>query len=152
MSGIADFECIRIRGAPVGGYPWGMLQRFFAALRARYGVTVFFVYLGAFAVAFVGTFTLPLLAIGMVLLSIFLLVPAVLVGDLIGALSRRANRPYIRAGVCPRCREQQGPAWEPPVYRCAFCRASWLPDGDPDDAAPEPPAEPALTAPANDAR
>ena len=130
----------------------GMLQRFFAALRANYGVTVFFLYLGAFAVAFVGTFTLPLLAIGMVLLAIFLLVPAVLLGDLIGALSRWANRPYIRRGECPRCREQQGPAWEPPVYRCAFCAGAWLPDGDPDDGAPGVPAEPALSSPSNDAR
>jgi DNA-binding transcriptional LysR family regulator len=129
-----------------------MLQRFFAALRANYGVTVFFLYLGAFAVAFVGTFTLPLLAIGMVLLAIFLLVPAVLLGDLIGALSRWANRPYIRRGECPRCREQQGPAWEPPVYRCAFCSAAWLPDGDPEDGPSAVPAEPALSSPSNDAR
>ena len=44
-----------------------MLQRFFAAIRAHYGITVFFLYLGAFAIAFVGTFTLPLIAIGMAL-------------------------------------------------------------------------------------
>ena len=56
-----------------------MLQRFFAGIRAHYGITVFFLYLGAFAIAFVGTFTLLLIAIGMVLFSIFLLVPAVLV-------------------------------------------------------------------------
>ena len=108
-----------------------MLQRFFAALRAHYGVTVFFLYLGAFGIAFVGTFTLPLIAIFMVLLSIFLLVPAVLLGDAIGALSRKTTRPYLRRGVCPRCREQQGPAWELPVYRCAFCKAAFDPSGDP---------------------
>ena len=62
-----------------------MLQRFFAALRAHYGMTVFVLYLCAFGIAFVGTFTLPLISIFMVLLSIFLLVPAVLLGDAIGA-------------------------------------------------------------------
>lgn len=147
-----ETECIGAREGPRPAYPLGMLQRVLAALRANYGVTVFFLYLGAFAVAFVGTFTLPLLAIGMVLLSIFLLVPAVLVGDLIGALSRAANRPYIRRGQCPRCREQQGPAWEPPHYRCAFCRAAWTADGDPDPDAVPPPAEPGISAAAGDAR
>ncbi len=135
-----------------GAYPFGMLQRFFAALRLHYGVTIFFLYLGAFAIAFVGTFTLPLLAIGMVLLSIFLLVPAVLVGDVIGALSRWANRPFIARGVCPRCREQQGPAWEPPVYRCAFCKAQWVADGDPHDGDDAVPAGAGVTAATNDAR
>lgn len=129
-----------------------MLQRFFAALRRHYGVTIFLLYLGAFAVAFVGTFTLPLLAIGMVLLSIFLLVPAVLVGDVIGALSRWANRPFIAKGVCPRCREQQGPAWEPPVYRCAFCKTQWAADGDPHDGDERVPAGAGVTAAPNDAR
>ena len=129
-----------------------MLQRFFAALRRHYGVTVFFLYLGAFAIAFVGTFTLPLLAIGMVLLSIFLLVPAVLVGDLIGVASRWCNRPFIRKGVCPRCREQQGPAWEPPVYRCAFCKAAWAADGDPHDGDDAVPAEPGIITSPNDGR
>jgi hypothetical protein len=127
-----------------------MLQRALAAVRAHYGLTVFFLYVGAFGIAFIGTVTLPVLAIGMVLLSIFLLVPAVLVGDLIGALSRWANRPYIRRGVCPRCREQQGPAWEPPVYRCAFCQAEWDADGDPHEAPhPEPgaPVAPAAAEP-----
>ena len=118
-----------------------MLQRFFAALRAHYGMTVFVLYLCAFGIAFVGTFTLPLISIFMVLLSIFLLVPAVLLGDAIGALSRRTTRPYLRRGVCPQCREQQGPAWEPPVFRCAFCQAAFDPTGDPhepDDLAARP--------------
>jgi hypothetical protein len=113
-----------------------MLQRVLAATRAHYGLTVFFLYVGAFGIAFIGTVTLPLLAIGMVLLSILLLVPAVLVGDLIGALSRWATRPYLRRGVCPRCREQQGPAWEPPVYRCGFCKAAYDHDGDPHEERP----------------
>jgi hypothetical protein len=129
-----------------------MLQRFFAGIRAHYGITVFFLYLGAFAIAFVGTFTLPLIAIGMVLFSIFLLVPAVLVGDVIGALSRWANRPFIAKGVCPRCREQQGPAWEPPVYRCAFCKAQWAADGDPHDGDEAVHAGAGITAAPNDAR
>jgi len=120
-----------------------MLQRLLSALRAKYGITVFCLYLGAFAVAFVGTFTLPLLAIGMVLLAIFMLVPAVLLGDTIGALSRAANRPYIRRGVCPRCRASQGPAWEPPVYRCAFCAAAFEADGDPHEGPDAVPVEPA---------
>ena len=137
----------RGQGGGFPAYPFRMLQRVLASLRANYGVTVFFLYLCAFAVAFVGTFTLPLLAIGMVLLSIFLLVPAVLVGDLIGALSRAANRPYMRRGICPRCREQQGPAWEPPSYRCAFCRAAFTADGDPDPDAAVPPEEPGAGAP-----
>lgn len=118
-----------------------MLQRVLASLRSHYGLTVFFLYLAAFGVAFVGTFTLPLLAIGMVLLSIFMLVPAVLVGDLIGALSRAANRPYLRRGECPRCRERQGPGWEPPVYRCPFCAAAFEADGDPHEGADPTPRE-----------
>jgi hypothetical protein len=105
---------------------------------------VFFLYLGAFGIAFVGTFTLPLLAIGMVLASIFMLVPAVVLGDLIGALSRAANRSYLRTGVCPQCRAQQGPAFEPPVYRCAFCGAAFEADGDPSDAADTAVREPGL--------
>lgn len=113
-----------------------MLQRVLSTIRAHYGLTVFFLYVGAFGIAFIGTITLPLLAIGMVLLSILLLVPAVLVGDLIGALSRWATRPYLRRGVCPRCREQQGPAWEPPVYRCGFCKAAYDADGDPHEERP----------------
>lgn len=110
-----------------------MVQRVLAAVRSRYGITVFFLYLAAFGVAFVGTFTLPLLAIGMVLAAIFMLVPAVLLGDLVGALSRAANRPYIRRGTCPTCRADQGAAWEGPVYRCAFCAAAFEEDGDPHD-------------------
>lgn len=129
-----------------------MLQRFFAAIRAHYGITVFFLYLGAFAIAFVGTFTLPLIAIGMVLFSIFLLVPAVLVGDLVGSLARRTTRPYLRRGVCPKCREQQGPAWEPPVYRCAFCGAAYESDGDPHEGADPAPREPDVTPVPNDGR
>jgi hypothetical protein len=70
----------------------------------------------------------------------------------IGALSRWANRPFIAKGVCPRCREQQGPAWEPPVYRCAFCRAQWAPDGDPHDGDEPVPAGAGITAAPNDAR
>lgn len=121
-----------------------MVQRVLSAIRARYGITVFFMYLGAFGIAFVGTFTLPLLAIGMVLASIFMLVPAVVLGDAIGALSRAANRPYLRKGVCPKCRAQQGPAFEPPVYRCAFCGAAFEADGDPSDAADTAVREPGL--------
>ena len=129
-----------------------MLQRVLAAIRAHYGVTVFFMYCGAFCIAFVGTFTLPLLAIGMVLLSIFMLVPAVLVGDLVGALSRWANRPYLRAGTCPTCRQSQGPAWEPPVYRCAFCGAAFEADGDP-HLLPDPaPREATVAVTPNDGR
>ena len=129
-----------------------MLQRFFAAIRAHYGITVFFLYLGAFAIAFVGTFTLPLIAIGMVLFSIFLLVPAVLVGDLVGSLARRTTRPYLHRGVCPKCRQQQGPAWEPPVYRCAFCGAAYESDGDPHEGADSAPREPDVTPVPNDGR
>lgn len=129
-----------------------MLQRVLASLRAHYGLTVFFLYLAAFGVAFVGTFTLPLLAIGMVLISIFLLVPAVLLGDVIGALSRMATRPYLRRGECPRCRERQGPAWEPPVYRCAFCSAAFETDGDPHEGADPAPREPGISAAPNDGR
>ena len=121
-----------------------MIQRVLAAVRAHYGVTVFFLYCAAFCVAFVGTFTLPLLAIGMVLASIFMLVPAVVLGDLIGALSRAANRSYLRTGVCPKCRAQQGPAFEPPVYRCAFCGSAFEADGDPSDAADTAVREPGL--------
>lgn len=129
-----------------------MLQRFFTALRANYGVTVFFLYLCAFAIAFVGTFTLPLIAIGMVLISIFLLVPAVLLGDVIGALARATNRPYIRKDICPRCRQQQGPAWEPPVYRCGFCGAAFESDGDPHEPMSRSPEEPGVTASMRDAQ
>lgn len=121
-----------------------MIQRVLAAIRAHYGMTVFFMYCGAFCIAFVGTFTLPLLAIGMVLLSIFMLVPAVLVGDLIGALSRWANRPYLAKGTCPTCRQQQGAAWEPPVYRCAFCGAAFESDGDPHQGTDPTPREAAV--------
>jgi len=75
-------------------------------------------------------------------------VPAVLLGDLIGVASRMATRPYLRRGVCPKCRAQQGPAWEPPIYRCAFCPAAYEADGDPyegeplavSDAAPHAPS------------
>ena len=129
-----------------------MLQRVLAALRAHYGVTVFFLYCGAFGIAFIGTFTLPLLAIAMVLLSIFMLVPAVLVGDVVAALSRWANRPYLRRGTCPTCREQQGAAWEAPVYRCAFCGAAFEADGDAHLGADPAPREQAVTLSVNDGR
>lgn len=108
-----------------------MLQRILSSVRANYGLTVFFLYLGAFAIAFVGTVTLPLVAIVMVIGAVLMLVPLVLLGDIIGICSRAATRPYLRRGVCPRCRAQQGPAWEAPVYRCAFCQAAYQADGDP---------------------
>ncbi len=107
-----------------------MLQRILHVLRGNYALAVFWIYVAAFVVAFLSIFVFPPLALGMVFVGIFALVPAVLLGMAIRAAARAATRPYLRKGICPLCRQERAVALEPGELTCVACGSRFAVNGE----------------------
>lgn len=82
-----------------------MLYRFCRWLNDVYPVTVFFLYIGLFGLAFMLAFLIPAAAILVLLGSIFALLPFVFVNFLLKFVLQRMTNTAAQRGVCPACDE-----------------------------------------------
>ncbi|MFM7050520.1 MAG: hypothetical protein ACKOYN_00095 [Planctomycetota bacterium] len=110
-----------------------MLYRFLRGFNEIYGVTVLFLFIGAFFVAFAFTLVYPLVPIVMLISSIFLVVGF----RVFGLLCRKAEHAVARAsvgrGMCPAC-SVSCDALEvgaQRVHECPSCRRAFVASGEP---------------------
>ena len=106
--------------------------RLLHAFNAVYGLVV----LGLYIVAFLATFALflyPPLAIIMVFLDLYLLVPCWAVAKGTKAWERSIARRCVHRGICPRCTEQLEVTEEKghEVRGCVECGLAFAADGRP---------------------
>ncbi len=108
-----------------------MLYRFVRATRRSFGLTVMWVYIGAFAVAFCFTFALPIVTLALVFIAIFGLVGVYLTELCLAASERLLARGFLRSSTCPRC--QHGVpvvAAEGGIVACMTCGTRFDRSGD----------------------
>lgn len=121
-----------------------MLYRSVRAVHRAFGLTVLWLYIGAFVVAFFFTFALPIVTLAMVFLAVFGLVGVYLVELSLGASERLLARGFLRRSTCPRC--QQGfPVVATPggAMGCMHCGSIFDRSGDELDPDANEPLTPA---------
>jgi hypothetical protein len=110
-----------------------MLYRFVRGFNEIYGVTVLFLFIGAFFVAFACTLIYPLIPIVMLISSIFLVVIARVAFVALRGVERRLARRALVAGRCPACATACDAILlgERRVQECPGCRRVFVESGDP---------------------
>lgn len=110
-----------------------MLYRFVRGFNEIYGVTVLFLFIGAFFVAFACTLIYPLIPIVMLISSIFLVVIARVTFVVLRALEERIARAALSAGRCPACGTSCDAVrvGERRVHECPGCRRVFAESGAP---------------------
>ena len=124
-----------------------MLYRFVRGFNEIYGVTVLFLFIGAFFVAFACTLIYPLIPIVMLISSIFLVVIARVTFVVLRSIEERIARGALSAGRCPACRTAcyAVRVGEKRVHECPGCRRVFAESGAP-FVPEETPVEPATVA------
>lgn len=106
------------------------LYRILRSIHRGYPLTVFWLYVGLFALAFPLIFVFPQLTLGLFGLGLAGLVGVILVAKLLDGLLHLTARRKLNAGACPDCgarREEvrdAGAAWQ-----CEHCGTVFLPNG-----------------------
>lgn len=104
-------------------YTLGMFYRLFRWLNDVYPVTVFFLYIAFFFVAFMLAFFIPAGAFLILIGSIFALLPFAFANTLIKRMQRVLARSALSRGVCPACNT---PLEE---RQCKACLIEFEPNG-----------------------
>lgn len=108
--------------------------RILSAIDQSYGVALFWVYIAAFALAFMMVFVFPPGAIALLFLSLFSLLILIPLSRGLHAIVRLIGRRHLRHGRCPTCGQQVGPmntdearneAWS-----CHDCGARFMGSGE----------------------
>ncbi|MCE2882614.1 MAG: hypothetical protein LW636_09710 [Planctomycetaceae bacterium] len=120
-----------------------MLYRFMRGFNEIYGVTVLFLFIGAFFVAFAFTLVYPLVPIVMLISSIFFVVGFRVFGLVCRGIERSLAREALGRGNCPACRTACDvlEVGAQRVHECPSCRRAFAATGDP--FVPEESADPA---------
>lgn len=129
-----------------GEYAPDMLYRFVRGLNEIYGVTVLFMFIAAFFIAFAFTLIYPIVPIILLFSSIFLVVILRGAFILMRATERGLARSALGRGACPACatRCDEMRVGEETVQECPGCRRVFAANGAP--FVPEESAEPAQAA------
>ncbi|MFM7133298.1 MAG: hypothetical protein ACKO0W_03170 [Planctomycetota bacterium] len=123
-----------------------MLYRFVRGLNEIYGVTVLFMFIAAFFIAFAFTLIYPIVPIILLFSSIFLVVILRGAFILMRATERGLARSALARGACPACatRCDEMRVGEETVQECPGCRRVFAANGAP--FVPEDSPEPAQAA------
>lgn len=110
-----------------------MLYRILRGINEIYGVTVLFLFIGAFFVAFAFTVIYPLVPIVLLISSIFFVVGFRLVFLALRGAERRVARSALGRGGCPACSARCDAilVGQRRVHECPGCRRVFDEFGDP---------------------
>jgi hypothetical protein len=86
-----------------------VLYRILHGINSYYALTVFWLYVAAFAVTFPFVFVFPPMPLLMIFLAILCLGIVVVLAKVLAALENLAVRHLVRRGTCPHCRHASAP-------------------------------------------
>ena len=116
-----------------------MLYTILRAINEWYAITVLWVYVLLFVVAFALIFVFPPAPLAMVFLGVIGLGLATLVSKVLRRLQNTIARRMIARGECPRCRHNNQYGQTEQRFICVRCNTEFLPRGDEVDANLEQP-------------
>jgi hypothetical protein len=133
MRKVASFDARPRPAARTTEYARSMLYRILRGINEIYGVTVLFLFIGAFFVAFAFTVIYPLVPIVLLISSIFFVVGFRLVFLALRGAERSVARSALANGACPACRTRCDAIriGERRVQECPGCRRVFAENGDP---------------------